>query len=177
MTRRTTASLLLTGAAALALAACSHQAGSGTATASRSPATAGLAADSAEPSPGATQQDGGGTRTTRPTPSPSRSTTPTGPQIVSVTATGAVCPVYAKPGAPYSQPGQVTISWKLANADGVSLAMDGGLWKSYDGQQGSDTLPFSCPQDATKPVAHTFTVTIKNTHVTKTVSATAKPNP
>ncbi len=181
MTRRSTsAAVLLAAAATLALAACAHQTGTGAANAHRSPAAAGLAADSAEPSPDSTntdtQSNSGDTQNGHPSPAPSKSTA-SGPQIISFTATGAVCPVYAKPGAPYSQPGQVTISWKLSNADGVSLAMDGGLWKSYDGQQGSDTLPFQCPADANKPNTHKFTLTIKNTNVTKTISASAKTNP
>ena len=100
-----------------------------------------------------------------------------GPRIVSFTATGAQCPVYTKPDAPYQQPGQVTISWKLANADGVSLAMDGSPYGSYDGAQGSETISFQCPAPAGQSNTHKYTLTIKNTHVTKTVSASAKTNP
>src|SRR2546421_652386 len=45
------------------------------------------------------------------------------------------------------------------------------------GQQGSDTLPFQCP-DKTKSNSHTFTLTIKGHNgATKTISASAKPNP
>jgi hypothetical protein len=189
MTRRTPTAVLLAAAAALALAACAHSAGTGSATSQRSPATAGLGAngDDASASPTATDtgQTGGngngtgggtGSGSGHGSPSPSRSTA-TGPQIVSFTATGAVCQVNPQPDAPYGRPGQVTVSWKLANADGVSLSIDGGLWKSYDGAQGSDTLPFACPAPANNPNTHKYTLTIKNTNVWKTVSATAKTNP
>jgi hypothetical protein len=185
MTRRTLAPLLLAAGAALALTACAHA--SGTASSHRSPGTAGLGAVATDPYPDTT-----GTPTTTDTdqstpktnPTPSKSTgtgtgggTGGGPKIVSFTATGAVCPVEAKPGAPYSQPGQVTVSWKISTSDGVALAMDGGLWSNYPGQQGSATLPFQCP-DKTKPNTHTYTLTIKgHAGATKTISATAKPNP
>jgi hypothetical protein len=184
MTRRTPAVVLLAPIAVLALAACAHSPTSA-ADSRRPPAVAGLGADSTAPSPdsaGTPTVSGGDQSTPNSTPThskPSGSGTGggTGPQIVSFTATGAVCPVEAKPGAPYSQPGQVTIAWKVSGADGVDLFMDQGLWRSYTGQQGSDTLPFACP-DTTKANTHTFTLKVKNhAGVSKTISATAKPNP
>jgi hypothetical protein len=192
MTRRTPALALLTAATALALVACSHPAGSGSASSNRSmPATAGIGANADDtnvsPPDDTSGQNGGNGNGTgggngngngggHASPSPSRSTA-TGPQIVSFTATGAQCQVTPQPGAPYGQPGQVNVGWKLANADGVSLSIDGGLWKSYDGAQGSDTLPFACPAAAGKSNTHKYTLTIKNTGVTKTISASAKTNP
>jgi hypothetical protein len=190
MTRRTTASALLAAVAALAMTACAHaSAGSADQANHRAPGTGGFGAVETDPSPDTTvpATDAAQNPPTRtdPTPSPTRSGSGTGygnatgdgPKIVSFTATGAVCPVDAKPGAPYSQPGKVTISWKISSTDGVSLSMDGGLWSSYSGAQGSDTLPFQCP-DKTHPNTHTFTLAIKgHAGATKTISATAKPNP
>jgi hypothetical protein len=192
MTPRTPAVVLLAATAVLALAACAHSP-AGAADSRRPPAVAGLGADSPEPSPDSAgtptaTSDDQSTATTTPTPSKTYGNgsgtgtgngtgNGTGPQIVSFTATGAVCPVAAKPDAPYSQPGQVTIAWKISGADGVDLFMDQGLWRSYTGQQGSDTLPFACP-DTTKANTHTYTLKVKNhAGVAKNISATAKPNP
>ncbi|OLB67026.1 MAG: hypothetical protein AUI10_01140 [Actinobacteria bacterium 13_2_20CM_2_72_6] len=197
MTRRTPASLLLAAAAALALTACAHA--SANSANHRNSGTGGFGAVETDPSaaasPDITPDVDRSPPTTDPSPPPSPSKsgnskgtgsgggsgygngTGDGPKIVSFTATGAVCPVDAKPGAPYSQPGKVTISWKISSTDGVSLAMDGGLWNSYPGQQGSDTLPFQCP-DKTKSNSHTFTLTVKGHNgATRTISASAKPNP
>jgi hypothetical protein len=190
MTRRTRTSTIV-AASLLALAGCAHP-GSGSAT-GRDSGQAGIVAIGS-PSPTATatatatdtgtqdttgNQDngsnsgnGGGTHTSSPSPS----TAPTGPRIVTFTATGAVCPVT---GTPYAdRPGQVTVSWKIANADTVDVLMDGGLWKSYPGSEGSDTLPFQCPDTSPSvKTTHSFTLVIKNTNVKKTVSATAPSNP
>ena len=179
------------------MTACAHaSAGSADQANHRAPGTGGLGAVETDPSPDAsatTDADQAPPPRTDPSPTPSRSGngkssgagggtgtgtgTGDGPKIVSFTASGAVCPVDAKPGAPYSQPGKVTISWKISSTEGVSLSMDGGLWNSYPGAQGSDTLPFQCP-DKTHPNTHTFTLAIKgHAGATKTISATAKPNP
>ena len=197
MTRRTPASLLLAAAAALALTACAHA--SANPADRRNPDSGGFGAVENDPSPDssvtatATPDAGQTPPQTDPSPAPSKSGngkgngagggggygngTGDGPKIVSFTATGAVCPVYPKPDAPYSQPGQVKISWKISSTDGVSLAMDGGLWNSYPGQEGSDTLPFQCP-DKGKSNSHTYTLTIKGHNgATKTISASAKANP
>jgi hypothetical protein len=194
MTRRTTASALLAAVAALALTACAHaSAGSANQADHRAPGTGGFGAVETDPSPDTTVTATPDADPQPPSPSPSKSGngkgsgsgggtgygtgTGDGPKIVSFTATGAVCPVEPKPGAPYSQPGKVTISWKISSSDGVSLSMDGGLWSTYPGAQGSDTLPFQCP-DKTHPNTHTFTLAIKgHAGATKTISATAKPNP
>src|SRR2546429_338794 len=109
--------------------------------------------------------------------SPSPSTNPSGPRIVSFTATGAVCPVT---GTPYADRlGQVTVSWKIVNADTVDLYMDGGLWHNgYPGTEGNDTLPFQCPDTSpSRTTTHKFTLVIKNTNVKKTTSASAPSNP
>jgi hypothetical protein len=192
MTRRTRTSSIV-AASVLALAGCAHP-GSGSAT-GRDSGQAGIVAIGS-PSPTATDtatqdttgnQDngsnsgtgngsnsgnGGGTHT-----SPSPSTAPTGPRIISFTASGAVCPS-APQGVPYSTPGEVTLSWKIANADTVDLLMDGGLWKSYPGAEGSDKLNFECSLNPPRQkVTHTYTLVIKNTNVKKTVSASAYSNP
>jgi hypothetical protein len=192
MTRRTRTSTIV-AASLLALAGCAHP-GSGSAT-GRDSGQAGIVAIGS-PSPTATatatatdtgtqdttgNQDngsnsgnGGGTHTSSPSPS----TAPTGPRIVTFTATGAVCPVTPTPDAPYGQPGQVTLSWKIANADTVDLLMDGDPYKSYPGTEGSDTINFSCPTTGPRvKVTHTYTVIIKNTSVKKTTSASAYSNP
>jgi hypothetical protein len=176
-------------AGVLALAGCARQSG-GTPTTSQSSGRAGFGevngqTGSPTPDTGYTPDNGpttssgnnsgnnGGGGTGGTSPSPTR----TGPQIVAFTAKGAVCPV-DNPGLPYSSPGKVTISWKISGADTVDLAMDGGLWKSYPGQQGTDDLPFECDNNhGPMTVTHTFKLTIKNTSVWKTVSASAKNNP
>jgi len=183
MTRRTRTPIWIL-ASVLALAGCGQQPG-GPPSAPQSSGQAGFGEINGQtgtptPDPGYTPNSGqttsgsgnhGGT-TTSPTPAN------TGPQIVSFTAKGAVCPVDPKPGAPYGSPGKVTIAWKIANADTVDLFMDGGLWKSYPGQQGSDDLPFQCDNNhGPKTVPHTFKLVIKNTNVSKTVTASAHNNP
>jgi hypothetical protein len=184
MTRRTRTPILIF-ASVLALAGCAQQHG-GPPSTPQSSGQAGFGeingnTGTPTPDPGYTQNGGqttsggnygGGGTTTSPTPAR------TGPQIVTFTAKNAVCPVDAKPGAPYSSPGKVTIAWKISGADTVDLAMDGGLWRSYPGQQGSDDLPFQCDNNhGPKTVTHKFTLTIKNTNVVKTISASAKNNP
>jgi hypothetical protein len=196
MTRRTPA-LALLAATTVLLAACAHA--SGNATSHRGPASAGLGANPAGQSPAADLNqnpgdiqnsppapgsgggngtgggNGDGTGGSHASPSPSKSTQ-TGPRIVSFTATGAQCQRDPTPGAPYSQPGKVDLSWQLADAQGVSLSIDGGLYKNYDGAAGSETVYFACPAKAGQTNTHHYTLTILNTHVTKTVSASAKSN-
>lgn len=182
MTRRTRTPILIV-TSVLALAGCAHRAG--TPGAPRSSGQAGFGTvDGQSPTPAATAtvtQDAGSTGGGNHTPSPKPSTADTGPRIVSFTATGAVCPVDPGVGG-YSRPGQVTIAWKIANAnanaDTVDVLMDGGLWKSYPGDQGSDTLNFECSLNPPRQkVTHTYTLVIKNTNVKKTVSASAYSNP
>jgi hypothetical protein len=109
--------------------------------------------------------------------SPSPSTNPNAPRIVTFTVTNVVCPDYPEGGG-FQQPGSATLTWKIANADTVDVLMDGGLWQSYPGSQGSDTLNFSCTLDPpARKVSHTYTVVIKNTNVKKTITATATSNP
>jgi len=187
MTSRTLATVSLVAAGVLALAGCAHTA-RGTAGDQRNPASAGLGAIDASPSPSdaygtstPTQDTGNGTGNGDGTggghhASPSPSVWSTGPRIVSFTATGAVCPSY--PQGHDGIPGSVTVSWKIANADTVDLYMDGGLYKSYPGTEGSDTLNFACSTQAPRQkVTHTYTLTIKNTNVKATASASAYSNP
>jgi hypothetical protein len=192
MTSRTLATVSLVAAGVLALAGCAHP-GRNTPGDQQNQATAGLGAIDASPSPSDTTStsdtgngngsgsgngtgygngSGGGHHT-----SPTPSTNPSGPRIVTFTATGAVCPSQPQ-GQPYSNPGSVTVSWKIANADTVEMYMDGGLWKSYPGTEGSDTLNFQCSlQPPRQKVTHTYLLVIKNTSVKKTVSASAYSNP
>jgi hypothetical protein len=193
MTRRTrTTTYLVASVAALALAGCAQSGGASTGNGGQGGLVSlGNPSASASPSTTATQDttdqnnggyNNGGSNSGNGSgngghSSPSPSTTPTGPRIVSFTATGAVCPVT---GTPYAdRPGQVTISWKIANADTVDLYMDGGLWHNgYPGTQGSDTLPFQCPDTSpSQKTTHTFMLVIKNTNVKKSISASAQSNP
>lgn len=108
---------------------------------------------------------------------PSPSTNPSGPRFVSFSADGAVCPSHPQ-GVPYGTEGSVTINWKIANADTIDLYMDGGLYDSYPGQQGSVKLNFSCPETSPRvKVSHTYKAVIKNTNVSKSTSASAMSNP
>src|SRR5689334_5656896 len=190
MTRSSLAPIVLVAAATLALTACgTHPSGAGGARnqpgSKELAGISGAPATDATPAPsdGPTTADGGGNAAGNgggnggggghPTSAPTTAGGGgTGPRVVSFTATGAVCPVLPKPGAPYSQPGQVVISWKVSGGTGVDLLMDKGLWRSYTGTQGTDTLPFACP-DTTKPATHSYTLTLKGTSVSKTISATA----
>jgi hypothetical protein len=194
MTRRTPV-LALLAATTILLAACAHA--SGDATSHRNPASAGLGANPAgqspaadvnqnpgdiqnsPPGPGSGDGTGGGngngTGGGHASPSPSKSTQ-TGPRIVSFSATGAQCQRDPTPDAPYSQPGKVDLSWQLANAQGVSLSIDGGSYKSYEGASGSDTIYFACPAKLGQTNTHHYTLTILNTSVTKSASASAKSN-
>jgi hypothetical protein len=183
MTSRTLATASLVAAGVLALAGCAHPA-RGTAGDQQNPANAGLGAINASPSPSETTDTGNGSGTGGGNgtggghhASPSPSTNPSGPRIVSFAATDAVCPSHPQ-GAPYGTEGSVAVSWKIAGADTVDLLMDGGLYKSYPGTEGSDKLYFACSeQPPRQKVTHTYTLAIKNTNVKKTVSASAYSNP
>jgi len=51
--------------------------------------------------------------------------------------------------------GTIHLSWRIGNADGVNLAIDGpGLYKSYTGVLGEDNVPFACGGES-----HTYTLT------------------
>lgn len=52
-------------------------------------------------------------------------------------------------------PGTIHLTWRAANADGTTLAIDGpGLYKSYPGVLGEDDVPFGCGGER-----HTYTLT------------------
>ena len=197
MTRRTLVpvSLLLASALGLGLAGCAKAAGSTTPDASNS-ANAGFGAIGSSPSPsdvyggsaspgsdngngngsGNGNSNGNGNGNGHTSPSPSN----TGPHIISFTAKGAVCPVDSKgTAAPYSKPGEVTISWKISGATGVSLSMDHGLYDSYDGTSGTQKLPFQCDNSKPQTVTHTYTLetTGGSPKASKTISASAQSNP
>jgi hypothetical protein len=192
MTSRTIATLSLVAAGAFALAGCAHP-GRSTAGNSSNPGTAGFGAIEASPSPsdaapstdplsdtgngtGGGGGTGGGTGTGHHA-SPSPSTNPSGPRIVSFTASGATCGVDPKPDAPYGQPSSVKISWKVGGgATGVSLYIDGGLWSNYSGTEGGATPPFSCDNSKQTTVTHTYKLVTSGggASVSKTTSASAQ---
>jgi hypothetical protein len=52
--------------------------------------------------------------------------------------------------------GTIHVSWKVANATGASIAIDGpGIYDTYTGLTGSIDLPFGCDHDVLK---HTYTL-------------------
>jgi zinc-ribbon domain len=52
-------------------------------------------------------------------------------------------------------PGTIHLSWRAANAQGTTLAIDGpGIYKSYPGVLGQDDVPFGCGGQS-----HTYTLT------------------
>jgi hypothetical protein len=194
MKPRTPATICLLLAGTLGLAGCAHAAGSTTSGDHKNPASAGFGAVSADPSSsdvygdtsggqgngggnGSGNGNGGGIGGGHGSPSPSPAYT--GPRIISFTAKGAVCPVNAKPGAPYSSPGKVTIAWKISGATGVTLSMDHGLWGTYDGTEGSQEIPFQCDNSKAQTVTHTYTLDTKggSPKASKTISASAPSNP
>ena len=89
--------------------------------------------------------------TPRPTPTPTPRPTPnTNPRFVSLTTpktedcTGGTA-------------GTIRISWKVANATGVTLAIDGpGIYDSYPGTSQTVDVPFGCSHQI---LSHTYTVT------------------
>jgi hypothetical protein len=76
--------------------------------------------------------------------------------VTKLNASGAVCPVVATPGAPFSRPGSVKVSWTVTGAKGATLSIDGGLFSSDLPASGSQTLPFQC--DGKGTTTHTYTV-------------------
>jgi hypothetical protein len=201
MTSRTLATLALVAAGAFALAGCAHPA-RGTTGNPANPGTAGFGAiDSPSPSDatpstgtlddtangtgngtgsGTGNGTGGGTGTGTGGghhASPSPSTAPSGPRIISFSASGATCGVDPKPDAPYGQPSSVTVSWKVGGgATGVSLYIDGGLWSNYSGTEGSATPPFSCDNSKQQTVTHTYKLVTSGggASVSKTTSTSAQ---
>jgi len=89
--------------------------------------------------------------TPRPTPRPTPAPTPnTNPAFVSVTipktedCTGGTA-------------GTIHIAWKIKNASGVTLAIDGpGIYDSYQGTSGAVDVPFACSH---QQLTHTYTLT------------------
>jgi hypothetical protein len=189
-----TVSLLLAGT--LGLAGCAHAAAGNTKGDPKNPANAGFGAVSPDPSAsdvyggasGGDQGNGsgngsgngngggnggnGGHGTASPTPNS------TGPHIISFTAKGAACPVDAKPNAPYSQPGEVTLSWKISGATGVTLFIDGGQYDTYSGTESTQKLYFACDNSKAQTVTHTYKIeTTEAPKASKTASASAHSNP
>lgn len=73
---------------------------------------------------------------------------------------------------PANQTPYIPVSWTTKNATEVTLAIDGpGLYKSYPGANGSDTVPFACAGP------HTYTIVAKGPGgtTTKQVKVSAKP--
>jgi hypothetical protein len=73
--------------------------------------------------------------------------------------------------------GTIHISWKIKNAGGVTLAIDGpGIFDSYQGTSGAVDVPFACSH---QQLSHTYTLTTTGgsgpaAKITRTVTA-AKP--
>jgi hypothetical protein len=71
--------------------------------------------------------------------------------------------------------GTIHISWTVANATGVTLAIDGpGLFDTYPGRSGAVDVPFACSH---QEVSHTYAVTTTGgsgpaARITRTVTAT-----
>ena len=91
--------------------------------------------------------------TPRVTPKPTPKPTPTpntNPTIVSFT-------VPKTEDCTGGSAGTIHISWKVANATGVTLSIDGpGIFDSYPGTSGATDLPFGCSH---QQLTHTYTVT------------------
>jgi hypothetical protein len=70
--------------------------------------------------------------------------------------------------------GTIRISWKIANASGVTLSIDGpGLFDSYQGTSRAVDVPFGCSH---QNLSHTYTVTTTGgsgpaARITRTVTA------
>ena len=109
--------------------------------------------------------------TSNPTPKPTTRPTPnTNPAFVSVT-------IPKTEDCTGSTAGTIQISWKIANASGVTLAIDGpGLFDSYEGRSRAVDVPFACSH---QQLSHTYTLTTTGgsgpaARVKRTVTA-AKP--
>lgn len=111
--------------------------------------------------------------TPRPTPKPTPKPTPTpntNPRFVSLA-------VPKTEDCTGGSAGTIRISWKIANATGVTLSIDGpGLYDSYPGTTGTVDVPFGCSHQT---LSHTYTVTTTGgsgpaARITRTVTA-AKP--
>ena len=109
--------------------------------------------------------------TPRVTPKPTPKPTPTpntNPTIVSFT-------VPKTEDCTGGSAGTIHISWKVANATGVTLSIDGpGIFDSYPGTSGATDLPFGCSH---QQLTHTYTVTTTGgsgpaARITRTVTAT-----
>ncbi|WP_157440684.1 hypothetical protein [Actinokineospora inagensis] len=123
------------------------------------------------------------TTTTRHTTTTTTTTTKpatSGPKILSFTVVSKpACPVLAKPGAPYSNPGApVVISWKVSGASGVAISVDSpNMYGSYGSDypaSGQLELQFPCDTTPGK-TTHVYTVWPKDAKTVSqnlTVSAT-----
>lgn len=83
----------------------------------------------------------------------------TGPKIVSFTVTGEPsCPAGTTLAPIDGTP--VTLAWKTTGQPTVSLSVDGpGIYQSYEGPEGSETLSFPCDGAPGSYQKHTYTLT------------------
>jgi hypothetical protein len=104
--------------------------------------------------------------TVGPTLSPTRTTAPTAPSITAApTPAGPPTPAPTPTDAPPiirfftgptsvncsdpSFPGTIHLSWRIGNADGASLSIDGpGVYQQYPGVLRDDNVPFACDGSA-----------------------------
>ncbi len=127
-----------------------------------------------------------GTKTTTTTAKKATTTTTTnagsGAKVVSLTVVKAPsCPVVAKPGAPFSSPGNgVTIAWKITGAEGAAVSIDtpGGYGTYGSDYPAAGQLELSFPCETTPgKTTHTYTVSAKGMKsVFKNLSVSATNN-
>ena len=97
-----------------------------------------------------------------PTPAPTPTSKPTRAPTAEPEPTPVPDPVIRSFEGPQSVdctdpnfPGSIHLQWRVGNADGAMLAIDGpGLYKSYVGVIGQDDVPFGCDGET-----HTYTLT------------------
>lgn len=135
-----------------------------------------------------TNNDSGSKKTAATTPSSTTtsSTSTTSTTIRSTTTSGGTATT-AQPTTPvinsFTVPGTVSchpkkgttinVSWSTSNTTSVTLSIDGpGIYKSYPGSSGSDSVPFAC-----SVASHTYLLTAKGPagDTTKTITATRGP--
>jgi hypothetical protein len=117
-------------------------------------ATAAAASDT--PTPASDTPTSGSTASTA-NPRNSAAQQPTGPQIVYFRIKQKpLCPAGTSANPIAGVP--VTIEWKIVNADGTRLLLDGDLYADY-GLQGSETLSFPCNEPPETIQTHTYKIT------------------
>ncbi|MDG4765313.1 hypothetical protein O7632_14595 [Solwaraspora sp. WMMD406] len=98
----------------------------------------------------------------------------TGPTIVSFAVTGEPsCPAGTTLAPIDGTP--VTLAWKTTGQPTVSLSVDGpGVYQSYEGPEGSETLSFPCAGAPGSYQKHTYTLTVTEDGATAEKTITVK---